>query len=237
MRAHRRTAPRPIGPEADVHTYSITSFVSASSVGGPLCRVNSSVLLRARQIRVRECRSVNYYDEISTAHVAVLRCHLSLHHNRSERSCKGAAIVRFGSKADMCGATAHVRFNTNSGHVQCTCLCRLWAKSGHSVSSRFLRCSSSSRLLENNWAFLHITRAGSPDAGSHYIRWFISSRRSLETVRNGKSDVASSSPCVGRYTQGAPQRRLHRARKRPGRRRVDGAAQAGLVAVRTAPRS
>ena len=43
------------------------------------------------------------------------------------------------------------------------------AKSGHSVSSRFLRCSSSSRLLENNWTFLHISRAGSPDAGSHYI--------------------------------------------------------------------
>jgi hypothetical protein len=108
MRAHRRTAPRPIGPEADVHTYSITSFVSASSVGGPLCRVNSSVLLRARQIRARERRSDNYYDEISTAHVAVLRCHLSLHHNRSERSRKGAAIVRFGSKADICGAKCHV---------------------------------------------------------------------------------------------------------------------------------
>jgi hypothetical protein len=125
----------------------------------------------------------------------------------------------------------------SSGHVRCTRRCLLWANSGHSVPSRFLRCSSSSRLLENNWAFLHISRAGSPGAGSHSIRWFISSRRSLETVRNGESDVASSSPCVGRYTQGAPQRRLHRARKRPGRRRVDGAAQAGLVAVRTAPRS
>src|SRR5262249_2116637 len=39
----------------------------------------------------------------------------------------------------------------------------------HSVSSRFLRCSSSRRLLENNWTFLHISRAGLPDAGSHYI--------------------------------------------------------------------
>jgi len=57
----------------------------------------------------RERRSENYYDEISTAHVAVLRCHLSLHHNRSERSRKGAAIVRFGSKADICGAKCHVR--------------------------------------------------------------------------------------------------------------------------------
>ena len=35
--------------------------------------------------------------------------------------------------------------------------------------------------------------------------------------------------------QGAPQRRLQRARKRPGRRRVDGATQSGLVAVCTAP--
>ena len=112
----------------------------------------------------------------------------------------------------------------------------LWANSGHSVPGRFLRCSSSSRLLENNWAFLHITRAGSPGAGSHSIRWFISSRRSFETVRNGESDV-SSSPRFRRYAQGAPQRRLQRARKRRGRRRVDGATQSGLVAICTAPRS
>ena len=29
------------------------------------------------------------------------------------------AYVRFGSKADMCGAKGHVRFTPNSGHVRC----------------------------------------------------------------------------------------------------------------------
>jgi hypothetical protein len=60
------------------------------------------------------------------------------------------AHVRFGSEADMCAATGHVRFTPNSdresghaanghvcftpnsGHVQCTSSCLLWAKSGHS---------------------------------------------------------------------------------------------------------
>jgi hypothetical protein len=28
-----------------------------------------------------------------------------------------ARLVRFGSKADVCGATAHVRFTPNSGHA------------------------------------------------------------------------------------------------------------------------
>src|SRR5262245_19504852 len=57
--------------------------------------------------------------------------------------------VRFGSKADMCGATSHVRFTPNSdresgfpanghvrftlesGHVQCNSSCLLWASSRH----------------------------------------------------------------------------------------------------------
>jgi hypothetical protein len=39
--------------------------------------------------------------------------------------------VRFGSKADICTPPAHVRFTPESGHVQCTSLCLLWAKSAH----------------------------------------------------------------------------------------------------------
>jgi len=57
------------------------------------------------------------------------------------------ANVRFGSKADMCNATDHVRFTPmcdgselartflnvcNSGHVRCKQECPLWARSGHS---------------------------------------------------------------------------------------------------------
>src|SRR5215831_21427913 len=38
--------------------------------------------------------------------------------------------VCFGSKADICGAKEHVRFTPKSGHVRCTSLCLLWAKSG-----------------------------------------------------------------------------------------------------------
>jgi len=34
---------------------------------------------------------------------------------------------RDGSKADICGATRHVRFTPNSGHVQCSSACLLWA--------------------------------------------------------------------------------------------------------------
>ena len=55
------------------------------------------------------------------------------------------ANVRFGSEADICAATIHVRFTPNSdresrtpatghvcftpesGHVQCNCRCPLWA--------------------------------------------------------------------------------------------------------------
>src|SRR5262249_29619887 len=43
----------------------------------------------------------------------------------------GISNVRFGSKADICSAKGHVRFTPESGHVQCTSLCLLWANSGH----------------------------------------------------------------------------------------------------------
>ena len=39
--------------------------------------------------------------------------------------------VRFGSKADICGAKWHVRFTPKSGQVQCKTSCPLCANSGH----------------------------------------------------------------------------------------------------------
>jgi hypothetical protein len=42
-----------------------------------------------------------------------------------------AADVRFGSKTDMCGAKSHIRFTPESGHVHCTSVCPLCAKSRH----------------------------------------------------------------------------------------------------------
>src|SRR5262245_53586365 len=38
--------------------------------------------------------------------------------------------VRFGSKADICSAPAHVRFTPESGRVRRNQGCPLWAKSG-----------------------------------------------------------------------------------------------------------
>ena len=46
--------------------------------------------------------------------------------------CHARHDVRFGSKADICGAKDHVRFTPESGHVRCTSSCPLCAKSGHS---------------------------------------------------------------------------------------------------------
>jgi hypothetical protein len=37
--------------------------------------------------------------------------------------------VRFGSKADICAATSHVRFTPESGHVRCNYGCPLWPDS------------------------------------------------------------------------------------------------------------
>jgi hypothetical protein len=44
--------------------------------------------------------------------------------------------VRFGSKADICGAQVDVRFTPKSGHVQCNEECPLCAKSGHWTFTR-----------------------------------------------------------------------------------------------------
>ena len=44
--------------------------------------------------------------------------------------------VRFGSQADICSAKRHVRFTPESGHVQCTRPCPLWANNG------LMRCSN-----------------------------------------------------------------------------------------------
>jgi hypothetical protein len=51
--------------------------------------------------------------------------------NLFEGSAAGCFFdVRFGSLADICTATAHVRFTPKSRHLQCTSPCLLWAKSG-----------------------------------------------------------------------------------------------------------
>jgi hypothetical protein len=58
------------------------------------------------------------------------------------------ADVRFGSKADICTAKNHVRFSPKSGHVRCTSLCLLWAKSGLVQRSKKDRYSITSSARE-----------------------------------------------------------------------------------------
>ena len=50
---------------------------------------------------------------------------------RLRLASRKGADVRFGSKADICGAKSHVRFTPKSGHVRCTRRCLLCANSGH----------------------------------------------------------------------------------------------------------
>src|SRR6186997_345700 len=72
--------------------------------------------------------------------------------------------VRFGSEADICAATSHVRFTPNSdrksrhaanghvcfppesGHVQCRSSCRLRANSGHSAIHSITSSAATSRF-------------------------------------------------------------------------------------------
>src|SRR5262249_21827549 len=54
--------------------------------------------------------------------------------NPKAKFCSALAYVRFGSKADICGALSHVR-PPESGHVQCSGQCLLWAKSGHRTTT------------------------------------------------------------------------------------------------------
>jgi hypothetical protein len=51
---------------------------------------------------------------------------------KKEPQCGLHVRVRFASKADIRAAIRHVRFTPESGHVQRTSLCLLWANSGHS---------------------------------------------------------------------------------------------------------
>src|SRR5262245_25009353 len=73
-----------------------------------------------------------------------------------------SADVRFGSKADMCGAQAHVRFTPESGHLQRIRACPLWAKSGHwglsKIRGRAARINATSAVC---W-FVTIERPGWP---------------------------------------------------------------------------
>ena len=96
-----------------------------------------------------------------------------------------------------------------------------------------LRCNNV--VLETSRPLLHIwsvarVRPTPAQAGGH-------SRPLTRPFRNGEFDVASSSSSIRRYAEGAPQRGLHRAHERRRCRRVDGASQAGLVALCAAPRN
>src|SRR5262249_740970 len=59
----------------------------------------------------------------------------------------GPSDVRFGSKADMCSARAHVRFTPESD-IKCDVVeCPLWAKSGHANLMMLATCN---RISDRN---------------------------------------------------------------------------------------
>jgi hypothetical protein len=86
--------------------------------------------------------------------------------------------VRFGSKADICAATSHVRFTPNSdresgfpanghvrftpesGHVQCTSSYLLWANSGHraihSITSSARLCTDCGTVMPSALAVVRL---------------------------------------------------------------------------------
>src|SRR5262245_44305789 len=62
-------------------------------------------------------------------------------------------MFAFGAKADMCSAKRHVSFTPESGHVQRTCGCLLWANSGHLVILVISRAHAAKRraLIGGEW--------------------------------------------------------------------------------------
>ena len=69
--------------------------------------------------------------------------------------------VRFGSKADICSARRHVRFPSESGHVQCTRRCPVCANSGHcgtySITSSAATSNDGGIVRPSAFAVLRLT--------------------------------------------------------------------------------
>ena len=73
------------------------------------------------------------------------------------------ANVRFGSKADMCSALAHVRFTPESGHVQCNRPCPLCANSGLMQRSKGMLFDHLVGLREKRWGDGYAESLGCPE--------------------------------------------------------------------------
>src|SRR5262249_13807546 len=88
---------------------------------------HSLALLRARRDRPCYRRAAEQCDELAPLHASSnLRASNGLNWDIGR-----AWHVRFGSKADMCGAKEHVRFAPESD-IKCGIVeCPLWANSGH----------------------------------------------------------------------------------------------------------
>src|SRR5262249_35817051 len=75
-------------------------------------------LLRARGKRPRDRSATHYFDEITPSHCLSRGSGQGIV-SAQNNTGNGATHVRFGSKADICTAAAHVRFTPESGHVRC----------------------------------------------------------------------------------------------------------------------
>ena len=98
-------------------------------------------LLRNRDERPHDCPTAEKRDELAPLHVSrgltlfsplkPAICDLSGEGHPTERLFLGRRNVRFGSKADICAATSHVRFTPESDIKRDIGECPLWAISGH----------------------------------------------------------------------------------------------------------
>ena len=90
-------------------------------------------LLRARGERPPGRRAAEKRDELAPSHCLPRGSGQGI--VPAQTSTRGSEVrpadVRFGSKADICGAKSHVRFTPESRHVQCNSVCPLCANSGH----------------------------------------------------------------------------------------------------------
>jgi len=87
------------------------------------------------------------------------------------------ARVRFASQADISQRNRHVRFTPESGHLQCTSVCLLWANSGHrqAISGGCARSNVRQHLrllmMSERWNLLAPGRPLPSGAPQHRYDW------------------------------------------------------------------
>jgi hypothetical protein len=103
----------------------------------------------------------------------------------------GTGFVRFGSKADICTARAHVRFTPKSRHVQCTSACLLYpSKVVISENSQTLSARRKPAALHGAIPAVWLIFANVIAIDAELSRWMVSApARQIGSTRHGIGDV------------------------------------------------